>query len=180
VPTPRIHKDNENLTHFITITTIEWLDIFTKKEYFDILINCLKFCRKKLGLLLYEFVFMTNHVHLIVAAKEGYKLSQIISSFKQFTSKEIMGILKNDNRKYILVLLEKSFSKKKDIRRQIWQRENWPEAIETEKFLDQKINYMYNNPVVKGYVEKPEDWIYSSARNRALEDGGIIEIDSWE
>jgi len=180
MPTLRIHKENENSIHFLTITTIEWIDIFTKKEYFNVLINSLKFCQKKLGLLLYEYVIMTNHIHLIGRAKEGYKLSQIISSFKQFTTREILKLLEEDNREYILRLIENSFSKKPINQYQIWQRENYPKLIETEKFLDQKIDYIYNNPVVKGYVDRPEDWVYSSARNRILDDNSIIELENWE
>ncbi|MDD5731642.1 MAG: transposase [Patescibacteria group bacterium] len=179
MPTPRVNKENESFPHFVTITTIEWLDIFTKKEYFEIMIDCLKYCRDKLGLLLYEYVFMTNHIHLIIQSKEGYKLSQIISSFKQFTSKRILDELEKDHRKYILKIIENSFSKKEGTQIQIWQRENYPEVLETEKFMDQKIDYIYNNPVKKGYVEKPEDWTYSSARNKFLDDNSVITLDDF-
>ena len=176
MPTLRIHKENENAPHFITITAIEWINIFNNKEYFDCIINCLKYCQKNLGLLLYEYVIMTNHIHLIVQAKDGYKLSKIIQSFKQFTTKEILNLLEKDKRKYILRLLNNSFEKRSD--NQVWQETNYPELIESEKFLQQKVNYMYNNPVLKGYVGEPKDWLYSSARNRYLDDSSIIELDN--
>jgi len=259
MPSLRIHKENEDLIHFITITTIEWIDIFTKREYFDVLINCLKFCQESLGLFLYEYVIMTNHIHLIGAVKKGFELSKIISSFKSFSSKEIIKLLKQDKRNYIIKMLQEypglrdgtrsqqqeggnpgqqkenikqsqqQISNKKNNYRQnklqkskksqevssdfhvgagsffdlmsyteykkkilyqkyskndfkgtIWQRENWPEVIETERFLDQKINYIYNNPVKKGYVSRSEDWLYSSARNRILKDNSIICLEDWE
>ncbi len=47
-----------------------------------------------------------------------------------------------------------------------------------EKMLVQKIEYIHFNPVKRGYVESPEHWRYSSARNFLLEDHSIIEIDS--
>jgi len=81
IPPIRINNENENLTHFLTITTIEWIDIFTKQQYFQIIVDSLKYCRENKGLLLYEFVIMTNHLHLIARVKEKYKLSQIISDF---------------------------------------------------------------------------------------------------
>lgn len=176
MPTLRIHKKNENAPHFITLTTIEWLNIFVNKEYSDCLIKCLKYCRKNLGLLLYEYVIMTNHIHLIVQAKDSYQLSNVIRSFKQFTTKEILKLLETDRRKYILRILNHSFNKRSE--NQIWQETNYPEIIESEKFLQQKVDYMYDNPVVKGYVDEPKNWIYSSARNRYLDDNSIIELDN--
>jgi len=56
MPTSRIKQGNENITHFLTITIIEWIDIFTKPKYFQIIINSLRYCQKNKGLLLYEFV----------------------------------------------------------------------------------------------------------------------------
>jgi len=178
MPTLRIHNENENLTHFLTITIIEWIDVFTKPQYFQIIIDSLKYCRENKGLLLYEFVIMANHLHLIAGAKEGNKLSQIISDFKKHTTREILKELEKDNRRYILNLIKNSFAKKEGYENQIWQRENYPETITSEKFLKEKTIYLYNNPVKKGYVASPEDWLYSSARNRILGDNSIIELDN--
>ena len=178
MPTLRVNKEEQNSVYFITFTVIEWIDIFTKIEYFDVIIKSLDYCRKNKGLLLYEYVIMTNHLHLIAQAKEGSEISQIISDFKKHTTRQILKLLGKDNRGYILNLLKRSFSKKKGYVMQIWQRENYPELLVTEKFLRQKAMYLYLNPVRKGYVSKPEGWLYSSARNRLFDDSSIIEIDS--
>ena len=178
MPTSRISQDNENYTHFLTLTVIEWIDIFTKQEYFQVIIDSLKYCRKNKGLLLYEYVIMTNHIHLLAQADENYKLSQIISDFKKYTTRETLKLLENDNRKYIKNLIKNSFSKKKGYDNQIWQRENYPEFVANEKFYLAKANYIHNNPIKKGYVGKPEDWLYSSARNRIMDDNSIIELDN--
>ena len=177
MPTPRINSEYENLTHFITITVIEWIDIFTKSEYFDTIVKSLAYCRENKGLLLYEYVIMTNHLHLIVGAAKGYKLSQIISDFKKHTTGEICKLLKTDNRRYILNLLNHSFSKKDGYEMQIWLRENYPEVMLSENFLQEKITYIYNNPIKRGLVAKPEDWLYCSARNRILNDNTVIKLD---
>ena len=75
-------------------------------------------------------------------------------------------------------LIKNSFSKKKDYQNQIWQRENYPELIVTEKFLNEKIRYIYNNPVKKEYVAKVEDWVYSSSGSRILNKDGVIKLDN--
>ncbi len=180
MPTNRINQGDEDLMHFVTMTIVEWIDIFTKPEYFRIIIDSLKYCQKNKGLYLYEYAIMTNHIHLIVQAHEGCLLSNIVRDFKRHTTKKILELLEKDNRKYILNLIKNSFSRKKGNEKQIWQRENFPEAIETEAFLNAKIDYIYYNPVKKEYVKKPEDWLYSSARNRILSDNSVIELDNYE
>jgi putative transposase len=177
MPPLRINTENENSLHFLTITVIEWIDIFTKPEYLKVIIDSLKFCQKNKGLKLFEFVILTNHLHLIIKASEGHKLSQIISDFKKYTTTEILKLLAKDNRHYILNLINNSFAKKKDYENQIWQRENHPEIITTDEFLQEKIKYIHNNPVKKNYVALPEHWIYSSARNRILNDNSFIKLD---
>src|SRR5680860_1161144 len=77
MPTPRIHKEDKNQFHFLTFTTIEWIDIFTKPEYFIIIIDTFKYCQKNQGLLLYGFIIMTNHVHCLISAKEDYSLEDL-------------------------------------------------------------------------------------------------------
>lgn len=177
MPTLRINKENENLMHFITITVIEWIDIFTKPQYFKIITGSLVYCRQNKGLKLYDFVIMANHVHLIVRAEEGKELSSILRDFKRHTTREILKKLETDNRKYILNLIKNSFAKKKDEDNQVWQRENCPVPITSEKFYFEKANYILKNPVRKEYVTKAEDWNYSSAKKRLFDQPCIIELD---
>jgi len=93
----------------------------------------------------------------------------IIARFKRHTTKETKRELEKDNRKYITTLIKNSYSKKQGIDFQIWQRENYPEEIYSDRFRDQKIQYIWQNPVKKQYVLNPEDWLYSSARQRILD-----------
>lgn len=168
--------------HFITITVIEWVDIFTKADYFVIIADSLNYCKKHKGLKLYEYVIMPNHIHLMVKAKDGYQLSGIIRDFKKHTTKEILYKLKSDNRRYILNLLNNSFARKKGNEKQIWQRENCSVTISSEKFYLEKANYIHKNPVKQNFVERPGDWLYSSAKSRLCEKPGIVPLeldDSW-
>ncbi|MFC1651966.1 transposase [Patescibacteria group bacterium] len=175
MPIPKIPKDDEDLPYFLTFTTIDWIDIFTTRKYFEILIDSLKFCQKK-GLKIHGYVLMRNHLHLLVSSIKK-SLPSLIQSFKRHTTREIKRVLIKDKRKYVLQLIEKSLSKKKGNLFQIWQHSNYPEFIETEKFFFQKLEYIHNNPVKAGYVKKPEDYLFSSARNYELHDDSIIKID---
>jgi len=177
MPTKRIHQTQDGQTiYFLTITVIEWIDIFTKPSYFKAIVDSLKYCQKNKGLLLYGFVIMTNHIHLLAQSDKKHNLSDIIRDFKHYTTLEIKRLLIKDKRQYILRLIKHSFSKKENQKFQIWQRENYPELIESIKFFEQKLNYIHDNPVRKNYVQKPEDWLYSSARNYYLNDNSLIAI----
>ena len=48
---------------------------------------------------------------------------------------------------------------------QFWMHDNRAKELITHKFTAQKLDYIHSNPVRTGLVEKPEDWMYSSARN---------------
>jgi putative transposase len=180
MPKPRIHKENENIMHFITITVIDWINIFTKPVYFDVINESFKYCQEHKGLLLFEYVIMTNHIHIIAQAKEGFKLSQFVSDFKKFTSDEIEKWLEKDNRKWILPLLRASKSKKKGYKMQIWQRENEPMTVESEKYYDKWANYIWHNPVKEEYVKYAEEWEQGSARYRLTGDVGPVVLSEFE
>lgn len=176
MPSLRIQKENEGEMHFLTFRVIEWIDVFTKPIYFESIINSLKYCQKNKGLLLNAYVIMTNHLHVIMSAKNN-NLSSIVRDFKSYTTNQLKKILLTDNREYIIRILRKSYSKRKGQKFQLWYSENWSVLIESDKFLNQKLDYIHENPVEKGYVSKPEEWIYSSAGNYYLDDNSIIEVD---
>ena len=102
-------KDQEK-PHFITCTVVDWIDIFTRKVYKDIVVSSLDYCLKEKGMILYGYVIMSNHIHLIVQSKEG-KLSDLIRDFKKFTSKNILEAIQTDpesRRQWMLDLFKKA------------------------------------------------------------------------
>ena len=81
-------RDKEG-AHFITFAVIEWVDVFTRKDYRDIVVESLKYCQKEKGLIVHAWCIMSNHIHLVISAKNE-NTSDIIRDFKKFTSKEIL------------------------------------------------------------------------------------------
>lgn len=68
---------------YLTLTVTEWIDVFTRKEYRDVVIDSLKFCMENKGLTVYAYVIMSNHIHLVVQAEdERFPLSDILRDFK--------------------------------------------------------------------------------------------------
>ena len=83
---------NKKEIHFLTFSVVKWVDVFTRREYRDIVVESLKFCQKEKGLLSHGWCIMSNHVHLIASAKNE-NLSDILRDFKKFTSKQIIAAI---------------------------------------------------------------------------------------
>ena len=77
--------NNVDCVYFLTLTVVDWIDLFTRKEYKHILLNALKHCQQEKGLLIYAWCIMLGHIHLIVASNK-FKLSDILRDFKKYTS----------------------------------------------------------------------------------------------
>jgi len=170
-------KEQDEL-HYVTFQIVKWIDIFTRKVYRDIVIDSLRFCQQNKGLEIYAFVVMSNHIHLLLRSPQG-KLSDTIKEFKSFTAKQILQVVTTgteSRRDWMLNLFE--FSAKQHVRNskyQVWTHENHAEIIYSNKFIEQKLEYIHENPVRAGIVEKAEDYLYSSARNYA-DLSSVLEI----
>jgi len=161
------HIANQESVYFVTFQVVEWIDIFSRKVYRDIILESLRYCQKNKGLEIFAFVIMTNHVHLLIRSSIG-KLSDTIREFKSFTARQILDdIIDNpqeSRKKWMLNLFEFSAKKnKRSEQHQFWTHENHAEEIVSNKFFEQKINYIHENPVKAGFVAKAEDYLYSSA-----------------
>jgi len=110
-------KDQEK-PHFITCTVVDWVDIFTRKIYKDIVISSLEYCIKEKGMILYGYVIMSNHIHLIIQSKES-KLSDLVRDFKKFTAKNILETIKTEpesRKEWMLDLFKKQQKAIQEIR----------------------------------------------------------------
>ena len=129
------------------------------------------------GLNLYAYVILENHLHLIAQSND---LSRDITRFKSFTAKQLIAWLVENRIKTILEQL--AFYKKAhkgDRAFQFWQEGVHPEWIQNERMMRQKVEYIHNNPVERGYVDRPEHWRYSSARNYLGMEGLLDVCVEW-
>ena len=163
--------------YFLTFQIVGWVDLFTRKIYRDIVIDSLKYCQKYKGLNIFAYVIMSNHIHLLVQSADS-DLSGFIRDFKSFTSKKFTEYILNgvESRKDWLKMIFEYYGKNKSNQTfQVWTKDNHAELIYSQKFIEQKVNYIHQNPVKNGIVENPEDYLYSSARNYA-DLNAVIEI----
>lgn len=167
---------NQEGVYFITCTVHQWVDVFTRSIYVDILLDSLRFCQKEKGLEFYAWVVMTNHIHLIVSSKNG-KLSDTIRDFKKFTASKIVKAIseneKESRKSWLLWLL------KKDGQVWFWKEGYHGEEIFTRDFYNSKLNYIHFNPVRAGIVEKEEEYLYSSCGQIYGTRKGMLELSEY-
>lgn len=173
------HNIKENKSYFLTTTVVGWIDVFTRKSYRDIVINSLRHCIHNRGLNVYAYCIMPNHLHMIVNCNEPFQLKDTIRDFKRFTSKAIISEIingKESRRDWMLSHFKtagRQCPKNKNFK--VWQTGNHAIELFSKKFTWTKVNYIHQNPVKAGFVEKSEDWIYSSAPNYAETDFIVLQ-----
>jgi REP element-mobilizing transposase RayT len=158
---------NPDGVYFVTFTVVEWVDIFTRSRYADIVIESLKYCVAEKGLQLHAFVIMSNHLHLIISRNSEPTLSHIIRDFKKYTATQIKKSIETEpesRRNWMLWIFRQAGSNNPNNKNfQLWQHENHPEELITNRFIAQKLDYIHQNPVRAGIVYRAEDYKYSSA-----------------
>jgi len=152
------------LPHFITATVLHWIPVFTRPAAVEIVFDYLRYLMAD-GLKVYAYVILENHLLMVVQSR---KLDRDIARFKSFTAQRLIRYLDENNGRPILEQL--AFYKKahkSDRAYQFWQEGVHPEWIQNEAMMRQKVEYIHQNPVERGYVDDAVHWRYSSARNYA-------------
>jgi putative transposase len=173
-------RDQEKV-YFVTFTVIHWLDVFIRKEYRDIFLDSIRYCQQNKGLELYGYCIMSSHIHMIIGRHGNESLEGIIRDIKKFTSVKIIEAIRNNpqesRRELFLWLFERAGkANSNNTNSQFWQQHNHPVELSTDEMLQQRMDYIHDNPVVSGVVLSPEDYVYSSAVNYAGLPEKVIEV----
>jgi putative transposase len=158
--------------HFVTLTVLHWIPVFTRPNTVDILLDTLRFIGNE-GLKVYAYVVLENYCHFVL---QSDALDRDIGRFKSWAARQLIQYLAKNNVRQILEQL--AFYKKahKDDRAyQFWQEGVHPKLIQSDEMMRQKIDYIHHNPVKRGYVDQAEHWRYSSARNYSGKEG-LLEV----
>jgi len=171
---------NKEGLYFVSFARVYWIDVFVRPLYCDILVESLIYCKDNLGLELYCWCIMPSHVHLIFRAKE-HNPDVLLGRFKEHTSKQIVKAIRANSqesrREWMLWMFERAGSKSSNVKgSQFWQHNNKPIELWSVEVIEQKADYLHDNPVVAGFVNEAWHWKYSSATDYSG-GKGLIEID---
>jgi putative transposase len=151
--------------HFLTCTVVGWQPIFTRPAVVEIVFDSWRFLGREGRLEIHGYVILENHLHLVASAAD---LAKEIGDFKSYTARRILDALRAAQARQLLSLLRWHKERHKTDRElQLWQEGSHFQEIHDSRMMRQKLEYMHQNPVQRGYVEEPTHWRYSSARNYA-------------
>lgn len=167
--------------YFVSFAVVGWLDVFTRNEYKNILVDSLEFCQKSKGMEIHAWCIMTNHVHLIFRSTEGREPELLLGDFKRFTSRNIIKAIQDNptesRKEFLLDYFRKAGQQTSNTTNyQFWRHDNKPIELWSNEVIQQKIDYIHNNPVEEGIVFRPEDYKYSSAPDYAGEQGMLDNV----
>jgi len=171
----KIFEDRQ--PYFLTCSVVHWLPLLAEPRVAILVLESLRFLQDEKRLELYAYVIMDNHLHIIASAND---LQKEIANFKSFTARSIIEALKAMTKTDWLDELRHFKAKhKKDREYQFWQEGAHPEQIRGLEMMKQKVEYIHLNPVRRGLVQNPEDWIYSSAGNYLGKSGLLAVKTDW-
>ena len=166
-----------NGLYFVTLTIVDWVNVFSRQVYKDILVKSLIYSIVHKGLILHAWVIMSNHVHLIISAQPKHSLSDILRDLKKFTAKKIISEIENnaESRKVWILKIFKEHGGKNPNNKtfQFWKQDNHPIELDNNYMIDQRLDYLHNNPVKACIVVYAEHYVYSSASDYCGEKGLI-------
>jgi putative transposase len=140
--------------HFITFSCYHRLPYLASPEAKNLFEDALERIRRKYRFVVAGYVVMPEHVHLLVNEPEQSSLDRAIKAIK------------------LSVALRQR-------ERPFWQARYYDFNVFTEEKRVEKLRYIHRNPVVRGLVEKPEDWPWSSFRHYATGIEATVEIESF-
>ena len=161
--------------HFLTAAAVEWLPVFAEPNVADVVVQSLRFYRENRGMRLFAYVIMENHLHLIAQAED---LSGVFRRFKSYTARRAIDALAEAGHPAVERMRFAKKSHKQESTHQFWQEGHRPRALGDGAEMRRAIEYVHMNPVKRGYVDLPEHWRYSSARDY-LGTPGLVQIDEW-
>lgn len=142
--------------HFLTFSCYRRQPLLDKPSVYRIFEQELEAVRVRYGFVVAGYVLMPEHVHLLVGEPSRATLAVALQVLKQRTSRKL----------------------KPRGESQFWQRRYYDFNVHNEEKRVEKLRYMHRNPVVRGLVVKPDEWLWSSFRHYATGEMGVVEIES--
>ena len=172
---------NPDGLYFVSFAVVYWLDVFIKEEYRSILLDSISYCQKEKDMEVIAWCIMTTHVHLIFRSLGDQEPGRLLGDLKRFTSKAIVKAIKSNpkecRKEFLLRQFKKAADNKGNVKNyQFWQHNNKPIELWSNTVIQEKVNYIHQNPVEAGLVYLPEDYTYSSARDYAGEKGLLEDV----
>jgi putative transposase len=165
----RFHETRQS--HFITFSCYHRQANFISSETYDLFVRCLEDMRRRFTMRIYGYVVMPEHVHLLMSEPDRDTLANAIHYLKLSFAKRRRG-----HRTQVSV--QKADANLGHQPSSFWEKRYYDRNVRDEEEFRVKLRYLHRNPVKRGLVKEPADWKWSSFRHYALQERGVVEIES--
>ena len=166
----RFYGTNE--LHFITCSCYHRQPWLASPQRRDLFLVVFEEVRQRYGFVVVGYVVMPEHIHLLISEADEGDPSRVMQAIKQGFSRRV---LKAVRRRRVAAQLE-LFAIGSE---HVWQRRFYDFNVWTARKRIEKLRYMHLNPVVRGLVQEPEQWPWSSYRSYACGEEGAVRINPW-
>ncbi len=168
------HYDHDGRARFITFCTHYRLPLLTNDLFRSIVVKAIAKVKAQIGLKLFAWAIMPNHIHLVLVPPIDGEVGFIIGEIKRLSAFAIHRRLKAVNSELLDKLIINRRGKRKFA---FWQKRCYDYNCQTNEEIWTKVKYCHNNPVSWGLVATPDQWRWSSYNNYLGEGNGVLEID---
>ena len=146
------HQETHTNCYFVTTNTGGRVPLFSDPKIASCVIESLNFLREKGRFRLHDFVVMLDHLHLLLFLGPEVTLPSLMHSLKSYTAKVL--------------------NRKRGKEGRVWQDGYYSRGIRGLKDLEEKLQYLLENPLRKGLAEDLQGYAFSSANGR-------YPVDPW-
>jgi REP element-mobilizing transposase RayT len=146
---------------YITVVTKDRLPVFKTDRMKEILCRAINEARTAAGILLFAYVIMLDHLHLLTSRPAT--TSEVLRRIKGVTARRVIDYLKNNNYSSSLAKLQ-HVVRERNFRHSLWQVEKNVLPVFSEGMFMEKVKYIHQNPVRAGLAERAVEYRWSSAR----------------
>jgi len=169
------HYDHAGTARFVTFSCRHRFPVLRDPTTAAAVIAQLRVMREACAVPILGYVLMPEHVHLVLHPPDDVALGRLIGQLKARAAREILSSLQSDRDRIPpeLTILGRGVRQ-----HAVWERRCYDHNCRTPAAVREKINYCHNNPVQRGLVNNPGDWMWSSYRWYQGERDVPLEVDS--
>jgi REP element-mobilizing transposase RayT len=172
----RYRITSDAAVYFVTYSVVDWLPVFVSESTCRIITDSLNYCHAHKRLGINAYVLMPTHMHAIVFDRDfdARRLQQTLTDSRKYTGRTLCDFFETHQPSSFAAAFRALSTE--DRERRFWQPSRHPEAIETELFWRQKLDYLHENPYRKGLVRRAADWRFSSAAFYVSDGGADCDV----
>ena len=171
-----IYLDNQ--IYFFTSSIVQFQPVLLEDNLKQCILKYWNLYRKKYSIKIHGYVLMPNHFHILFYGEKANHVKSFMQQSLRSSAIAIVTEIQRWPRERKETIL-KVFLEEADQRTnyKVWKEQTRGIPLDSEDMVTQRLNYIHENPLRKGLVHNPLDYLYSSYRNYELGDQSVFHID---